>query len=48
MRDLETANTNINLKLSKSLLADLKAEAKRKELTCSALIRLILQAYFAK
>lgn len=38
--------TNINLALSKKLLQQLKEEAVEQELSYSALIRLILQAYF--
>ena len=39
---------NINLALSKQLLTEIKKEATKQELTYSALIRLILQAYLAK
>lgn len=43
---MQKEKTNINLALSKELLNMIKIEANSKELTTTAMIRLILQAYF--
>lgn len=45
---LEKEQVHINLGLSKELLDKIKMEANKQELSYSALIRIILQAYFNK
>lgn len=45
---MQKEKTNINLALSKELLEKIKQEADKNELTTTAMIRLMLQAYFDK
>ena len=45
---MQKEKININLALSKELLEKIKNEADKKDIAYSALIRLILQAYFEK